>query len=681
MGKRKRQIALMSQSILVKDKNKKIGNRSLGKDSFLHTTELDDGITYNRINFQSVTEQNNLEDFLTTAEMAGKDFTAERQNVQIVANSGQGIRLTAEDIKKISDAQNEHRALLQIPRRPIWDSSTTKEQLILMERDSFTDWRRQLKMLEEYEHIQLTPYEKNLDFWRQLWRVIERSDVVVQIVDARNPLLFRCEDLDRYVKEVDPRKTVMLLINKADFLNENQRCQWVEYFNREGLTAVFFSAKVEKESCMESSETETSSQHSNESEEDEDAENTEEEDSGEDINADKDDDDDTVTELQNLPVPAQSSHSHGDNSNPSDPLDNKIQELSLGSNQGLPINDDKNCCSNLKNSSHTDDGKTSSDISDEACTAKTESLITNKPDIVTTHELLAIFRKLAEPSTLGQSDKQVTTIGMVGYPNVGKSSTINVLLEKKQLGVSARPGKTKHLQTLFLDEHLVLCDCPGLVFPSFVATRAHLVINGILPIDELRDHISPVTLISFYLNWTVHFFFLTESTYSLMIPRPSSDDMNPDRKPTAEELLSAYGAMHGFMTARGTPDCPRSARYILKDYVKGKLLYCEPPPGIAGPEFQDKERINKIQALKPVKFKPLQMRSDVDKEFFHKNVSKVHSKGVMPVGRTDNQQQGSAMGSQLSLASSVSGKPWKKHNNRNRKEKLRRVHKDLDFHN
>lgn len=49
------------------------------------------------------------------------------------------------------------------------------------------------------------------------------SDVIVQIVDARNPLLFRCKDLETYVSEVDPRKTVMLLINKADFLTPQQR--------------------------------------------------------------------------------------------------------------------------------------------------------------------------------------------------------------------------------------------------------------------------------------------------------------------------------------------------------------------------------------------------------------------------------------------------------------------------
>ena len=37
-------------------------------------------------------------------------------------------------------------------------------------------------------------------------RVIERSDVVVQILDARNPLMYRSADLEAYVKEVDPQK-------------------------------------------------------------------------------------------------------------------------------------------------------------------------------------------------------------------------------------------------------------------------------------------------------------------------------------------------------------------------------------------------------------------------------------------------------------------------------------------
>ena len=45
--------------------------------------------------------------------------------------------------------------------------------------------------------------------------------------------------------------------------------------------------------------------------------------------------------------------------------------------------------------------------------------------------------------------------------------------------------------------------------------------------------------------------------------------------------------MRGFMTARGLPDNPRSSRHILKDFVNGKLLYCTPPTGMDGAEFQE----------------------------------------------------------------------------------------------
>lgn len=40
---------------------------------------------------------------------------------------------------------------------------------------------RQLAELEEEEGLLLTPFERNLEVWRQLWRVLERSDIVVQV--------------------------------------------------------------------------------------------------------------------------------------------------------------------------------------------------------------------------------------------------------------------------------------------------------------------------------------------------------------------------------------------------------------------------------------------------------------------------------------------------------------------
>lgn len=66
------------------------------------------------------------------------------------------------------------------------------------------------------------------------------------------------------------------------------------------------------------------------------------------------------------------------------------------------------------------------------------------------------------------NDQKFITIGMVGYPNVGKSSVINALMGKKVVSISRTPGHTKYFQTIFLTKDVCLCDCPGLVFPSLI---------------------------------------------------------------------------------------------------------------------------------------------------------------------------------------------------------------------
>lgn len=151
------------------------------------------------------------------------------------------------------------------------------------------------------------------------------------------------------------------------------------------------------------------------------------------------------------------------------------------------------------------------------------------------------------------------------------------------MSVSSTPGKTKHFQTLHLSEKVILCDCPGLVFPNFATTKADLVCNGVLPIDQLREFTGPLTLVTQRIPQP----FL-EATYGIDI-RTRALEEGGTGVPTGPELASAYARHRGFMTTgQGQPDQSRAARYILKDYVNGKLLYVEPPPG--GPDPTDFNR-------------------------------------------------------------------------------------------
>lgn len=198
---------------------------------------------------RSVTEQAALDEFLSTAELAGTDFTAEKMNnVKIIHTDQKNpYLLSAAEERAAVGKQKEHKNRLTVPRRPQWNSTTTPEQLDRMERDSLLEWRRGLAELQENNDLLMTPFERNLEVWRQLWRVIERSDLVVQIVDARNPLLFRSDDLEKYVKHVDFRKENLLLVNKADMLTLEQRQTWADYFEAAGISYKFFSASLAKE--------------------------------------------------------------------------------------------------------------------------------------------------------------------------------------------------------------------------------------------------------------------------------------------------------------------------------------------------------------------------------------------------------------------------------------------------
>ncbi|KAF2866475.1 hypothetical protein BDV95DRAFT_631647 [Massariosphaeria phaeospora] len=469
------------------------------------------------VKMRSVTEQGALDEFLSTAELAGTDFTAEKlNNVQIIHKDQKNpYLLSAAEERAATRKHRENRTRLTVPRRPQWNDKTTPQELDMRERESLLLWRRGLAELQENNDLLMTPFERNLEVWRQLWRVIERSDLVVQIVDARNPLLFRSEDLEKYVKEVDPKKNNLLLVNKADMMTLEQRQAWADYFVQAGINFKFFSAELAKE-MNEARALEEGSES--------------------DSYSDDDDDEETDSEGEDL---ANEAGKINIQDGVKDHEERADEDTAGASAEGVPLTD--------------------------------EEELTR---ILTTDELEALFLAHAPDVDTGPDGAtRKTQIGLVGYPNVGKSSTINALIGSKKVSVSATPGKTKHFQTIHFSEQVILCDCPGLVFPNFATTKAELVCSGVLPIDQLREYTGPAGLVAQRIPKA----FL-ETIYGMKIDvRPLEE--GGTGTPTSEEILRAYATARGFSTqGLGQPDESRAARYVLKDYVKGKLLFCHPPP-------------------------------------------------------------------------------------------------------
>ncbi|XP_012874759.1 PREDICTED: large subunit GTPase 1 homolog [Dipodomys ordii] len=545
-------------------------------DSWLHTSELNDGYEWGRLNLQSVTEQSSLDDFLATAELAGTEFVAEKLNIKFVLPEARTGLLSFEESQRIKKLHEENRQFLCIPRRPNWDKNTSPEELKQAEKDNFLKWRRQLVRLEEEQKLMLTPFERNLDFWRQLWRVIERSDIVVQIVDARNPLLFRCEDLECYVKEIDANKENVILINKADLLTEEQRSAWATYFEKENVKIIFWSALAES---IELNAPSKEQAHRD----------AEEASAAESESSSLDGNEISHSETHHLPGCGSPSPSDEDDSEYEDCLEEGEDE------------EDWQTCSEEDSNPDEEPCAENSTVDSEAQGNKTppRRQIHNFSHLVSKQELLELFKQL-------------------------------------HTGKKVKDGQ------LTVGLHLLVYVCQNI--PRRVL----------------------------------------EATYGISIIKPREDE-DPHRPPTSEELLTAYGCMRGFMTAHGQPDQPRSARYILKDYVKGKLLYCHPPPGRDPVTFQHQHqrllesRMNddEIKMQPRGNKKAKQIENAVDKTFFHQENVRALTKGVQAV-------MGYKPGSGLVTPATVSaengaGKPWKKHGNKNKKEKSRRLYKHLDM--
>lgn len=177
--------------------------------------------------------------------------------------------------------------------------------------------------------------------------------------------------------------------------------------------------------------------------------------------------------------------------------------------------------------------------------------------------LLQLLKNYARSGNL--SKKLRVRVGVIGYPNVGKSSLINSLKRSRVCNVGATPGVTTARQEIHLDSTVSLIDCPGIVFDHQEQGNS---LRNCLKVEQLDDPVTPALEALSRIESQV-----LQRLYAL--PAPVNDS---EETASPASLLSAIAKRLGKLKRGGVPDLEATARHILNDWNQGKIAYYTPVP-------------------------------------------------------------------------------------------------------
>ena len=112
------------------------------------------------------------------------------------------------------------------PIRPNWSAITDTKTHEALEQVYFDTWCKQVLQCKNPDFI--TPVEFNLDVWRQLWRTLEQSDVILLVVDIRNPLLHIPPSLIEDIVK-NHKKKIIVVLTKIDLVSHSFTQKWIKY--------------------------------------------------------------------------------------------------------------------------------------------------------------------------------------------------------------------------------------------------------------------------------------------------------------------------------------------------------------------------------------------------------------------------------------------------------------------
>ncbi|KAJ6242591.1 guanine nucleotide-binding protein-like 1 [Anaeramoeba flamelloides] len=422
---------------------------------------------------------------------------------------------------------------IQIPIRPDWKNKDPKE-LDEQEQKYFRQYLNDIK--KKFGEKEINNFEHNLEVWRQLWRVVERSDILLLITDSRYPLFHFSESLYNYIIK-DIGKPLILVLNKIDLVSDDHLIKWRQFFQNKfpKLKIVFFSCKPRKN--RDQYDFDHNKKHKRKKNAKKGGANG-------------------VDELLDCCKEIYMEH-YGENNNklPKNRIQitnwRTLKERKKKIRRKMNKKKKKNQKSKNKNKFDDDYEIQEGDYNNDNNNSNDD-----------------------ENDDFFEHDQNYIIIGTVGHPNCGKSSLLNAILGKTKISVSKTPGHTKHFQTHFINKQICVMDCPGLVFPVHSIKRELQVVCGIYPIAQVREPYSAIRFVAERIK--LHEIYKLEFVNDYSEPvglGTDKDDWTPWK------ICESYAIQRGFFYARNSrPDTHRAAQSILSDIVEGVVLFDIKPP-------------------------------------------------------------------------------------------------------
>jgi len=159
------------------------------------------------------------------------------------------------------------------------------------------------------------------------------------------------------------------------------------------------------------------------------------------------------------------------------------------------------------------------------------------------------------------SPKRETVLSLVGIPNTGKSSLLNILRGKHVAPTGQKPGVTRHKQIVRVSRNLLIYDSPGVV--PFDHPNINLqAFIGAYSIDKLDD---PIDTVEFFLNR------IRKNHTEGFIKKygiPSLDISN-------QEILEFVAKRRALILKGAKLNLNEAAKVVMRELTAGKIIYWE----------------------------------------------------------------------------------------------------------